>query len=257
MRESIKVTLVLTFIVAAIIAAIAWMDDRPSQLTWIGRFSLSCLAVATLGLFFKMHFRADVAPDYLRTITGGYFNRDGFCFCFATTVDDGICFIEAYYQNQFDQPCHGQIALRPARGFWMTRSRIETIVFDVACEAAAFGIVRIPVPLPRELLGKKQSFEVGASVEYSSVKRRQLRFRDGICLRANSAFKNQFHTALQVAGALSGTIVLAVPAKTTLLLPSNAGESVPANIGPELKTFWRLGDPPLKLTTASVGRFRG
>jgi len=74
----------------------------------------------------------------------------------------------------------------------------------------------------------------------------RLRFHDGILLRANSKFGNAFGNALTLAGAMGGTIVLSTPATVMLDLPVGVSQSVPDQLAPELKTLWKLGDPPLE-----------
>ena len=76
-------------------------------------------------------------------------------------------------------------------------------------------------------------------------KRRRLRFRDGIFLRANSEFGNAFATTAFVTGALCGKIIIISPATATLDLPSDVAEEVFESGRTEVETLWRLGDPPL------------
>lgn len=180
MRESMKVICVVIFMVAATACVFVWTDDRPSRTVWALRIACPILSVAAIGLFLMIHFRSDIVPDYLHQVAGTYFNRGGFCFAFNAIPVDDVCCIEAYFQNQHDQPCRGQIALRPARKFLMNRENIESITFEIACEPAGFGIARAYIPLPESVQGKRQSFEVGASVEYLQEKGKQLRFRDGL-----------------------------------------------------------------------------
>src|SRR5262249_32151751 len=140
------------------------------------------------------------------------------------------------------EPCVGRIALRPARGFFLGRGKMEPIAIEIKCEPAAFGTAKVAIPIPSELQGKRQSFDVGASVHYPNGKGRTPRFRDGIVLRANSDFGNAFATALTVAGALTGSIVWATPAKVTLDLPGGVSQDVANGSKPETKTLWKLGD---------------
>ena len=246
MSESIKAVCVLVLVVACFATVFAWFADRPDALTWSFRVGCPIVAVLAVGLIFVLNSRADVAPDYLHRCAGNYFNRGGFCFALAAIPVDGVCYLVAYFQNQRDQPCLGRIALRPARGFFLRRAKIETITFEVNCEPAAFGWTRIPVPLIDELQGRRQTFEVGASVDYRQGKGHRLRFRDGIFIRANSNFGNAFATTVIVAGTLTGHIVLTRPATTTIALPSGVAEDIPEELKPETETLWRLGDPTLE-----------
>ena len=246
MGESIKAICSLVMIIALIVAALAWFDDRPNQTLWILRVSAPLVVGLSLAAILKLHFRRDIAHDYLQDAFGTYFNRDGFCFAFAVDVMDGVCQFHAYYQNQYDRPCVGRIALRPARGFFLTRAQVETITFEVPCEPAGFGVVTLPIPLPRVVQGRMQSFEIGASVEYPQGKGQRLRFRDGVFLRTNTKFDNSFGTALTVVSALTGQIELSTPATATIALPTDVAEMLPDNSQPRMKTLWKLGEPPIE-----------
>jgi hypothetical protein len=246
MREAIKVMWVVVFMIAAPAAAIAWIDDPPSTTAWVFRIGCPVLSVLGIGAFLKMHFRADIVPDYLRQHVGGYYNRDGFCFAPIVTASDGVCYMNAYFQNQRDTPCVGRIAIRPARGFFMNRADIDTIAINVICEPAAVGVARVALPVAAKLQGKRQSFEVGASVNYPQGKGCQLRFRDGVILRADSNFQDGVMTALAVGLVMTGHIVLTRPAMARMKLPTGVAEEIPDGLTPEIKTVWRLGDPPLQ-----------
>jgi hypothetical protein len=252
MGESTKSVCAILMIVGAVAAAVAWTADRPDATTWGFRVGGPITAILAFGLILKLHFRADLEHDYLRPITGTYFNRDGFCFAFVANAVDGVAFVDAYYQSQRDTPSVGRIALRPARGFFMTRAKIESITFEIECPPAGFGVARIAIPLHEELQGKRQSFDVGASVRYPDGKGRRIRFCDGVFLRSNTNFGDSFGNALTIASAATGSIALSRPASTTIDLPLGVAEDIPENIPPEIKKLWRLGDPPLP--TAQTAR---
>ena len=252
MGASTKAVISLFMIVALVVALFSWIEDRPDQTTWIVRVSSLVVAGLFLAALLKLHFRPDQAPDYLRAACGEYFNRGGFCFSFTAGVEDGACLLQAYYQNQFSHACIGRIALRPARGFFLTRAKIDTITFEIPCEAGGFGIATLPIPLPAEVQGKSQSFEVGASVEYPRGKGKRLRFRDGILIRTNSKFGDSFSTAVTVAGALTGTLVLSTPATVSIVLPSGVAEDLAFKREPRIQSKWKLGDPPFDIDDAVV-----
>ncbi|MEQ8852653.1 MULTISPECIES: hypothetical protein [Gimesia] len=246
MGESTKAVCALLMIVSGIAAAFAWMADRPDAVTWGIRIGGFVSAMLMLGVILKLHFRADLEHDYLRQLTGTYFNRDDFCFAFLVTPHDGLAFMDAYFQTQRDQPCMGQIALRPARGFFLTRANFDAITFEVECPPAGFGFARIAIPIPEKLQGKRLSFEVGACVRYPEGKGRRVRFHDGIFLRSNSNFGNSFGTALTAAGAATGSLVLSSPATANIELPADVAEEIPNDLAPEIKILWQLGEPPLE-----------
>jgi len=245
MGESTKSVCALLMIVGIIAAVFAWMADRPDATTWGFRIGAPITALLALGLILKLHFRPDLEPDYLRSLTGTYFNRDGFCFAFVVTPIDGIAFMHAYFQTQYDTPCVGRIALRPARGFFMSRASIDAITFEVECPPSGFGFARIAIPLPVKVQGKRQSFEVGASAQYPDGKGRRIRFHDGVFLRSNTNFGNSFGIALTIAGAATGSIVLSKPATATVALPAGVAEDIPHGLTPETRVLWQRGDPPL------------
>lgn len=249
MRELIKVFCVVVLLFGAPAAAVAWVDDDldwPRPVFYFFRYASPVLCVLAVSTFLKIHFRADEVPDYLGPRVGSYFNRDGFCFGILPAVVDGICVFEVYFQNQHENRCIGRIALRPARGFFLGRVKMDSIIVEIDCKPAAFGVARIAVALPATLQGSRQAFEVGASAEYPDGKGRRLRFGDGITLRANSTFGNAFATGLMVAGALTGQIVYASPATTTIDLPKGVAENVSDGARPvTLDTLWKLGDPLL------------
>jgi hypothetical protein len=246
MSESIKAVLLFIMAVAAFAGSFAWVAENPGPLVWTLRTGGPITAIAAIAGIVFLCIRRDRIADYLRAIAGDrFFNRDGFCFALSITEQDGICYLLAHFQNQYDQPSEGQIALRPARKFFGRRSQIDPLAFEIRCEPAAFGVAKIPLPVSRDLLGSKQPFEVGASVRYPQGKGTQLRFRDGLFLRTDSRFNNAFGTAVSVFGLMSGSFMTVKPATVTFVIPAMAASDVPESATAEVRTLWRLGDAPL------------
>ncbi len=243
MREFIKAVCILFIFIGGIAAPIAWTSDKPDSLTWSIRVGGLVVVAVGLALFLRVHFRRDEAPDFLRRLKLAFFDRGGFCFAFVVDSTDGVCVLSAYFQNRHERRCHGTIAMRPARGFFMTRPTFDAIAVVIDCEPAAFGVARVPIPVPAASQGKRMKFEVGASVDYPEGKGRMLRFRDGIVLRTNSSFGNAIGTSFAVAGLLTGQIILSTPATVTLDLPIGVAAVVPTDWPAEVQTIWRLGDP--------------
>lgn len=251
MRETLKVLSVVAFMVAVPTAVLAWTDDHPSFTVSILRYACPVISVMAITTFLIIHFRADKVPDYLHQHFRTYFNRGGFCFAFRPTAVDGVCYLEIYFQNQQDESCIGRIALRPARGFFLGRAKMEPIAAEIRCEPAAYGVARVGIPIPADLQGKKQSFEVGASVDYPQGRGETLRFRDGTVIRANSNFGDAFRTSLRIGSALLGSphFVLLQPKTVLLELPKGVAEEVPNDLRPQVETLWKLGDTPLQALT--------
>lgn len=247
MGESFKAVCSLLLIITLIVTILLWFEDRPDRTTWIIRFAAPAIGLLILAILLKVHFRKDCEPDYLRMAFGNYFNRDGFCFAITASTLNGVCQLHTHFQNQHERPCVGRIALRPSRGFFLTRAKIAAIMFEVQCEGGAFGVATLPIPLPHEVLGSAQSFDVAAWVSYPQGRGRRLRFRDGILVRGNTEMGVAVSTGLIVAGALAGMIVMpSSPAKMTIQLPDEAAEELPPGCEPLTRMLWKLGDPPLE-----------
>ena len=242
MREFVKGVLILCLLASGTAAAFAWCDVPPTALTWGIRLGGPVVALGCFLVFLKVHLKRDRVPDFLYETFGGYLDRRGLCFAFDTLTQDGICYIRAHFQNRYSRPCQGRIALRPARGFFLTRRGFEHIEFDVDCPAAGYGIVWVPVPVRQEFQGTKQKFDVGASVRYPKWRGRMLRYREGGVVRTNASFRNSFGTALALGGALTGQIVLSTPASVTIALPIGVAESLPSHAASGSQILWRLDD---------------
>lgn len=242
MGESTKAVCALVFIVSGSVAALAWRADNPDNTTWALRVGGTAIAILSLGVILHLHFRADLAHDYLREYAGTYFNRHGFGFSVSAASLDGIAYMDAYFQNQHANRCVARIALRhvPQLGI-----QLRTICYDIKCGPAAFGIARMAVPIPRHLQGMDHSFEVGASVQYPEGKGKRLLFHDGLFLRANADFGNRLATVLTIGAAMGGAFFLHRPAKITLQIPASVAEDLAGDCAPEVRILWTLGDPRL------------
>ena len=191
--------------------------------------------------FLKIHFRRDEAPDYLSMLSSAFYDRAGFCFAFKVFIVDDVCQLRLYFQNRYERPCVGRVALRSTKGFFGSR-KIDTIKYEVPCDAAGFGFAQIPVPVPQSIQGKRHKFEVGASVEYPEGKGRMLRFRDGTVIRTNTNFGND----------LSGQFTPAKPIAVTIDFPTDVMDQLSEDLMPEVTHMWQLGDDDLDRLTLSV-----
>lgn len=247
MREFTKVMCVVVIMFCGVWAALVWADDHPDSLTKVLRYALPVVCIAALVGFLAIHFRMDEVPDYLHQLGGHYFDRDGFCFKLYPSTEDGVFFMNAAFQNRRDSPCVGRIALRPGADFVST-AKIGKVYFEIPCEPAAFGVAKVPVPIAREYYGKKQRFEIGASVEHPRGKGRTLRFRNGFTVRHNIDFKSKVITAMQMGALLAKHWVRYKPGYFKVVLPDGVAEMLPSKPQTEVATLWKLHDPELPLS---------
>jgi hypothetical protein len=241
MHESLKAVCVLVFIVASCVAAVAIFHDMPDATVWATRIIASALALLSLASVLLLLYRRDRAPDFLRQTCGGYFDRGGFCFAIVLVTMDHRCYLRLFFQNRYERPCRGRVALQPASGF-LRRPNFQGITIDVECPAGGFGMSELPLPIPKKFQGKRQTFEVGASVEYPDGKGRMLRFAPGAVLRSNANFGNPFHAALTIAGALAGSFVISRPATVAIEFPTNVAEEMAEQEVGQSCILWQLGD---------------
>ncbi|MEX2119319.1 MAG: hypothetical protein WD847_06980 [Pirellulales bacterium] len=242
MREFFKGGCILVLFVAGVAAALAWADDRPNQFTWGWRYGSIAAAVLAVAGFLIVHFQQDEVPDFLYERCGEFFDRGGFCFSVAPQDRDGVCVLEVSFQNRHERPCAAHLALRPANRLFLAIP-MEPVTCKVDCGRAAFGIARIPFGVPIALQGKRQLFQVGASVDYPHGKGRAVRFRDGLVIRHTAQFRHPVGAALTLLGMLGGSFFRWKPATVALELPLNVAEEVPENVTPDIETLWELGDP--------------
>jgi hypothetical protein len=233
--------------VAAVIAAVAWSENRPTPTTWWLRIALPAACVLAVAVFLVLHFQIDEVPDYLHQFVGPYLDRDGFCLTMNAIASFGVCCLRIYFQNRFERACVASLALRPADDF-LGRSKLDSISLEIPCGPAAFGVVTVPVAVPTSYQGKVKSFVVGANVTYPDGKGRQLRFRTAPTIRMNADFKDSMATLWRVGSLLSWHILLESflhrPPSIVVRFPNNVGADVAA--GPaQTQTLWQLGDPEI------------
>ncbi len=247
MGESAKSALGLAVIVCVIVSALAWHHDMPDPTVWAIRIGSPIAVALCVAILIRFQFREDLAPDYLKQTAGNYFNRSGFCFKPSLTTINRRCWAVLWFENQFDRPCVGEVAIMPAQGFFLGRPDIPTITFRIECEPGAFGVARVPVFYPETLKGKPQKFDVGAASRFPKGRGKRLRFSDGITVGTNSNFGEPLRNTVMLLGAASGTLVLMRPASCTLQLPQGDLDLSQAALEPVVLTLWKLGDPPLEL----------
>ena len=244
MRESVKAVLALLVIVCVLLSILAWSSawSNVPERMWFLRVLSPLLGLGALVLLCRMQWRKDKVPDFLRQHTRSFFERDGLCFAIEAEVEDDTCIVQILFQNRYERPCEASIALRPASGFFLTRKKIKALAADVQCVPAAFGVVRVPLPVPEKYQGRKVSFDVGASVSYPQGRGRILRFKDGTRV-GKASFSSPGGAALTLAGMFAGQVVMSRPASVKLALPVGVRQELPDDTPVQVETFWQLGDP--------------
>lgn len=250
-RELIKTLCIIALLVGSIAAGLCWVQDQPGTIDWICRIGGPILAVLAIAIFLKIEWIPDGVPDYLRRVQRKYYIRDGFCFVIVPTAVDGVAYFDLFFQSQFSGPSIGMVALRPAKGFFLTRNKIELITYRVECPPGGFGFVRLPIPIPARFQGKRQSFEIGASVHYPDGKGEQLRFdQNGVHIGANTDFFDSLATAITFLALTAGNLSLASPTLVKIKLPVEVADQA-SGIEPVSNVLWQLGEPELQFDPAA------
>jgi hypothetical protein len=259
MRESIKAIAIVVLCVSVTVAAVVWFDDRPTQSTWMWRITLSLLAVIAMAIIFKIHYwsRPDLVPDFLSQQCNWFLERSGLCFSVFPSCEDGICVINAAFQNRYDHPCTARIALRPVVGVFRSAVKLfqhdfSMITFEVACDPGAFGIAGIPLPVSRRHQGKKLTLQIGASVNYPRGKGKMLRFRDGSPVRYDADFHSVYLRTLRVLFFVTGGFFFLFSASVTFQLPAGVAESFPSGQHQRTRILWTLNSDVNRLPGAAL-----
>jgi hypothetical protein len=234
MHTFLKVTAVLIFGVAGIAAAIGWGFGDP-----LLRMLATPVAIVALGGFFVLHFRRDIAPDFLREQYKGYLERNGFCFCMSISTEQGVAFLNIPFQNRFAMPSVVQFALRQKSMHFMVPAQSPFLNVEIQCGPGAFGIAHFPVGIPLEFQGKKLRFEAGVSVNYPDGKGKMLRFRSGMQVPYNA----QFSDLLWMLKNMTSFFLLHhtdLGPYLTTNLPSAVAETPPEDKEPHTEVLWTL-----------------
>jgi hypothetical protein len=247
-REFVKGICIALIAVGGIGGAIAWSNDRPGRVTWLWRIASPPVALGGLAWFLIVHFQKDKVPDLLSSDFSTFFDRDGFCFNVRPAAQQGVCVFEMVYQNRYGRRSEAHVALRPPSGFFGSAA-VPPLTVEIPCAPAAYGIARIPLPIPADLQGARIKLEVGASVVYPEGKGRMLRVREGVVLRTSADFRNAFQRFTLWGFLLGGhwlhffNALFWKPDRVVFDLPENVKEQVPHDIKSTITTLWPPGSP--------------
>ena len=237
MGQSVKAILQLTLIVGAVVGLCAWViSDRPDDAVWVTRFAAPAVALVAGFILFRAATRKDLAPDMLRDQFGSYFERDGLCFAPVVAVAEGRCFFNAYFQNRYSGACAAELIFQPGKKF-IGRHNVPTVAFEVDCPGGAFGVVRIPYPVPGEYQGRQVSFDVVARTRYPAGAGKLLRFREG--MRVGTPSSSSAAVAKTVGLLAVGVISYSKAANCTLMLPTGVAATNVGEAAMETEILWQ------------------
>ena len=166
MDTSTKPVLWVVAVIAAIVSLVVWMIPPVDAGVWWVRFAAPAVSIGAMIVIRRLMMRTDLVPDYLFPLIGESFNRHGLCFNFIIKDVDGIAYLDAYFQSQYDRPIVGTISLQNEPGLVLGRPKLPVINFDVACPPAGIGISRVALAVPSKLQGRVEDFVVGATVSH-------------------------------------------------------------------------------------------
>ncbi len=242
MREFLKGTLCVVVLAGFVVSAFAWIDDRPNQQTWLLRLGGLAISLLALGLFCKVHFRRDIAPDFLHQFFGVYFDCGGFCFVVQKAIVDELFYLLIYFQNRYDRPCLGRITLYPQKKLLQTQE-LSPLHAEIECGPASVGVSSIPMAVPKMSQGCKQDFDISATANYPEGRGRMLRFRVGAKAEYHTPFRGKVRAVIAILSALTLHYHYHKPATISLHLPLDVLDELPEGARQITETLWNLGDP--------------
>jgi len=207
----------------------AWMTPvvgPEATFRWSIRIGAVVLGPLSLLILFILALKPDPVPDFLANVSLAQFGRGGALFAFELVVKERVCWLAIHYQNRFAKRAVVTVAVQPSQNFLMSRNEMPSLTVETPCGPAAYGIVSVPMPILQQYQGKKQSFDVGASIQYPDGTGELLRNRVGRPISSADipGFGSLISTVARVA--VSGTPPLAVksPTRVQLSLPTDVKE---------------------------------
>lgn len=243
MGESASAVVAFLTIVTTFVAIVMLVDlgGRPDPGLRVPGIASAALAVAGFIVLIWTNFRRDLVPDFLRSISLRFFERDGFCFLPQVIVRRGIPHVRVWYQNRYEKACEAMVVLCPGKTFLMGSQAGITARIHLRCPGGGFGVAEVPVELPVAGAGNVVIHEVGAQVRYPDGGGRLLRFRAGE--RVGEPQMSALDIGLTVAAAAVGHLLIRSPAKLKLQLPQAASLPLPADPPAAAEVLWQPGRP--------------
>lgn len=235
-----------TLIASVLYGAISWLSPVGADAAFAWSVRFGTLIVGGLSLSTLLYFAAkpDPVPDFIWRLRETPFGRGGVVFVFRLVEKEGACWLAIHYQNRFAMRAVAKVVVQPSQNFNMTRNEISAVFADIACGPAAYGIVEVPLGIPRQYQGKKQLFDVGASIDYPDGQGALLRRSVGAPISSveTPGLGNLLSSAVKVALSGSPPSSLGIPTRVKLQLPTGIRDTVEGLPEFEHREEWTLPD---------------
>ncbi len=201
------------------------------------------LVVVSLRLFVAALGKNKI-PDFLcEMYQGPFLNADGLAMVPSLADNDGYCWVEVYYQNQYEGRCTAIVTLKAASGSFFAGDQGDRVAFELEVSAGEFGRACLPIAIPLEYQGTAQEMEVFADVDYPEGRGARLLIRDGTSVESSDTdFKESEYVLIKAI--TLGNLSLKRPARLTAVLPEHVASEPPEVREVTVDVFWRVGDSP-------------
>jgi len=215
---------------------------RP-ELLWLCRVGAPLLGIVIAWKLFRLSRQPEKLPDLLGELTArSYFERDGLCFAARPELaaDGRTCLLAIYFQNRNAGHASTQVIMRAAGGTFLFRApKLAPISAAIECPGGAFGVWRVPYPVPAQYQGKSFKFLVAAATKYRTGRGELLRRAGGMNVSTPRELGGGFRFLELLAGLFLGFIRISSPASVTFALPANVtsdADEPPTN--PHQEILW-------------------
>jgi hypothetical protein len=221
MHEKRNFIMVLLLITAVIWGTVVWFIYDAEELAFpiFQRATSLFLLLAMIGfLIYALRFE-DKLPDRMKEIVGEiYYNADGLAFMPTIRREGEHAKLCVYYQNNFENPAHAIVHLRPPEECFIIQPGMRDVHFAFTAGGGDFGMITQPITVPRHLQGEVVEIQLAAVSYYPRSHGAQLRRDRGLSCGSllvdwGSAFRTGVHE-------VSGEIQLNNPAHMRLSLPA-------------------------------------
>lgn len=230
-------TFQLLLIVLAFIAGGAWcVTEVPPAILWGLRIGVPLMGIVVGFWFYNLSRRPDTLPDLLGKVAGSYFEQDGFCFAALLEQINGACRLNIYFQNRYSGHVRAKVKmLPPLRTLGLGRHPLQNVEAVAECPGGAFGVLRIPFPIPVKYQGKRMTFDIGADAKYPFGRGDPLRFRMGRSVRSAAQTG-------QAGWGLIGALRIATQAHVRLQLPAGIRNEIGSRVA-NTEILWMPDQP--------------